>query len=313
MEASRREDLTLTRVAVIGSINMDLVIRAERLPRPGETLRGRNLQTIAGGKGANQAVAAARLGAETHMIGRVGDDDFGQRLRQGLAANEVHVEYVTSDREDPTGIALIIVQESGENSIIVASGANAALAPAEVEAARAVIAAADVALVQLEIALDTVGAAIRAAKAENVTVILDAGPATEVPKEIWAGADVVSPNLVEAEALLGHAFESALEAARELVARGAAASVVKSGKEGCAWATPQRAEQVPAIAVDVVDTTAAGDAFTAALGVALAEGKELAQAARWANFAGALAVTRFGAQPSMPRRRELEEFISHRV
>lgn len=303
----------MPRVVVIGSINMDLVVRAERLPRPGETVRGTEFRTIPGGKGANQAVAAARLGAETHMVGRVGDDDFGQRLRQSLADSDVHLQYVTADREHPTGTAMIVVQETGENSIVVAGGANDAVGPADVEAAAAAIEGADVVLLQLEIPLDAVRAAMEAARRAKVKTILDAGPATDVPEEIWRRPDVLSPNRVEAEALLGHPIASALEAAREFMARGVAASVVKSGCQGCAWASSQGSEHISAIAVQAVDTTAAGDAFTAALGVGLAEGQELAAAARWANFAGALAVTRFGAQPSMPTRRELQDFITRRV
>jgi ribokinase len=296
-------------VVVVGSLNMDLVVRAERLPRPGETVRGSEFQTIPGGKGANQALAAARLGAETHMVGRVGGDDFGARLRQTLTDSGVHVEHVTSDRDHPTGIAMIVVQQTGENSIVVAGGANGAVGAADIEAAAAVIEAADVMLLQLEIPLDAVRAAMEAARRARVKTILDAGPATGLPQEMWRVPDVLSPNLVEAEALLGHPVASALEAAREFVAHGAAASVVKSGCEGCAWASSRGSEQIPANAVPVVDTTAAGDAFTAALGVALAEGQDLPAAARWANFAGALAVTRFGAQPSMPTRRELQDFI----
>jgi ribokinase len=303
----------LPRIVVIGSINMDLVVRAERLPKPGETVRGREFQTIPGGKGANQAVAAARLGAETHMVGRVGYDEFGRRLRQSLADNGVHVEYVTSDREHPNGVAVILVQESGENSIVVAAGANAAVSMDDLKATASVIQAADAVLLQLEIPLETVATALQMAGAAKVRSILDAGPAADVPEDLKRAADVISPNMVEAEALLGHAVSSALDAARELVGRGAPACVVKAGAQGCAWVSPQGAEHIAAIAVKAVDTTAAGDAFTAALAVALAEGKSLPEAARWANFAGALAVTRFGAQPSMPPRRELEQFISSRT
>ncbi|UCH36420.1 MAG: ribokinase [Armatimonadota bacterium] len=302
----------MPRVVVVGSINMDLVVRAERLPRPGETVRGTEFHTIPGGKGANQAVAAARLGAEARMVGRVGDDDFGERLRQGLADNGVAVDDVVADREHPTGVALIVVQESGENSIVVAGGANGAVTAKDVAAAKDAVSSADVLLLQLEIPLDTVAAALDAASAANVASILDAGPAAKLPDAVRNAANVLSPNLGEAEVLLGRPVSDALDAAQALVAAGAPACVVKSGAQGCAWAVPGQSEHLPAVAVDVVDTTAAGDAFTAALGVALAEGKPLADAARWASFAGALAVTRLGAQPSMPTRQELEDFISRR-
>jgi ribokinase len=300
------------KIVVVGSSNTDMVVSAPALPRPGETVHGSQFHTIPGGKGANQAVAAARLGAETAMVGRVGDDDFGRHLRQTLADNGVALAHLTTDRDHRNGVALIIVQESGENSIVVASGANAAVSPQDVEAARPVIEAADVLLLQLEVPLETVAAAIGIARRAGVTAILDAGPACPLPDELVRQPDVLSPNLVEAEVLLGHPIADGGEAARELIARGAAACVVKSGSEGCAWASPQGWGRVPAVAVEVVDTTAAGDAFTAALGVALAEGRDLQSAAAWANFAGALAVTRLGAQPSMPTRGELEGFISRR-
>lgn len=300
----------MPRVVVVGSVNMDLVVRTARLPRPGETVRGREFHTIPGGKGANQAVAAARLGAHTAMVGRVGDDDFGQRLRQGLADNGVDITHLTTDLQHPSGVALIMVQDSGENSIVVAGGANTALSADDVRAAHRVIAGADVLLLQLEIPLEAVQAAVEAARAAGVRTVLDAGPPLALPQNLWRALDVISPNLVEAEALLGCSVTDPVQAAREIVARGAAASVVKSGAHGCAWADGEGAAQIPAIAVTAVDTTAAGDAFSAALGIALAEGKRLPEAARWANFAGALAVTRLGAQPAMPTRRELEDFIS---
>lgn len=300
----------MPRVVVVGSINMDLVVRAERLPRPGETIHGSEFRTIPGGKGANQAVAAARLGAQTHIVGRVGDDDFGRQLRQTLDDNGVDCSHVVTDREYPSGVAMIVVQASGENGIVVAGGANGAVSPRDVEAARAVIEAAEVVLLQLEIPLETVATAMTIARAAGVRTILDAGPACALPQEVLRAPTVLSPNLVEAEALLGRPVSGGLEAARELVARRAAACVVKSGARGCAWATPQASAEIPAPAVKVVDTTAAGDAFTAALGVGLAEGQSLPAAAAWANFAGALAVTRLGAQPSMPTRAELEQLIS---
>jgi ribokinase len=246
------------------------------------------------------------------MIGRVGDDDFGGRLRRTLADCGVNLAHVTIDRQHCTGVAVIIVQASGENSIVVARGANDAVSPHDVEAGREIIQRADVMLLQLEISLDAVATAIAVARAAGVKVIVDAGPACPLPDDLLRAPDVLSPNLIEAEALLGHPIASGLEAARELRTRGAAACVVKSGAAGCAWASPQGSGEIAAIPVQAVDTTAAGDAFTAALGVALAEGRDLESAAAWANHAGALAVTRLGAQPSMPTRAELEGFISRR-
>jgi len=257
-------------------------------------------------------VAAARLGATTCMVGRVGEDDFGRQLRKGLAEDGVDVAHLSAAPGGRTGVALIIVQASGENSIVVAAGANGALSPQDVCSARTVIEAADVLLAQLEIPLETVEAAIALARGKNMMTVLDAGPACSLPAELVRAVDVLSPNLGEAETLLGHPVADALSAARELVAAGARACVVKSGAQGCAWASPQGAGRSPGVAVEPVDTTGAGDAFTAALGVALAEGCDLPGAAQWANFAGALAVTRFGAQPSMPTRAELESFIAGR-
>ena len=289
-------------VVVIGSINMDLVARAEAVPAPGETVLGRDFQTIPGGKGANQAVAVARLGAGCAMVGRVGDDAFGERLVGGLADEGIDTRYVLTTPGTASGVALIVVASSGENAICVASGANFQVTPADVNAAEEVIAAADVCLVQLELPVQTVVHALRVCRRHGVETILDPAPApADAPADLF-GADVISPNETEARILLGQPGQPAEPepTARALAERGPRDVVLKLGERGAGLLTDGRFELIAGHAVDVVDTTAAGDAFTAALAVARARGRTLAEAVRDANAAGALACTKFGAQPSMP-------------
>jgi len=302
-------------IVVIGSINMDLVARMARLPRPGETVQGDNFQTIPGGKGANQAVAAARLGARVTMIGRVGDDSFGKTLRRSLAEYGVSTEHVLVTEGCSSGVALIGVEATGANSITVVAGANGRLTPHDVESRADVIAAADALIVQLETPLDTVAAAIRIAREAGVRTILDPAPAPSGPlsSELLA-VEILSPNQTEAEALTGiavHDVASARTAACRLRELGAKAVVLKLGELG-AFVLDEagREEHVPARAAGVVDTTAAGDAFTAGLAVALAEGRSLPDAARFGCAAGTLACTKFGAQPAMPSRDDLLQFLT---
>lgn len=316
------------RVAVVGSLNTDLVIRAPRLPAVGETVAGGTFATFPGGKGANQAVAAARLGACVTMVGRVGADAFGQRLREGLAAEGIDVAHVGTDPEAPSGVALITVDPAGRNTIVVASGANMRLAAADVEAARGAIEGSRVLLLQLEVPLEAVTHAARIAHAAGCHVVLDPAPAPErpLPEDLYRCVDVINPNEVEARALTGIAIAdeatareataregTALEvAAAHLLDLGCRAAVLKLGERGAYVAAGAVRLTVPGIAVEAVDTTAAGDAFAAALAVALAEGCDLLAAVRFANTAAALSVTRLGAQPSMPRRDEVEAFARSR-
>jgi len=298
------------RILVVGSANMDLVVRAPRIPVPGETVLGGSFVRVRGGKGANQAVACARLGAETFMLGRVGRDAFGEELVAGLEADGVRCDYVVRD-EAASGIAVIIVDESGENAIVVAPGANAAMTPADV-ARLPDLASFDAVLLQLEVPLSVVEAALDAASAAGVLTVLDAGPPTVLAAEIVRKASVLSPNQTEAAAILGQPSDALLppeEMAARLLELGAQKVVLKLGAEGALAAWPGGMERVPAFAVDPVDTTGAGDAFTAALAVSLAEGKDLPTATRVACAAGALATTVFGAAPSMPTREALTAFM----
>ncbi len=308
----------MSKVAVVGSINMDLVVRAPRFALAGETILGHAFSTIPGGKGANQAVAARRQGAEVCMIGRVGGDDFGDTMSRNLQHEGINTERLVSDNDESSGVALITVDDSGENTIIVVPGANGRLSIADIEAARTLIAEADILLMQLEIPLAVVEHAARAAREGRVTVILNAAPARSLTSQLLSLVDYLVVN--ESEVLLlacdastsGNAT-SPEEAARTLQGSGARNVVITLGQQG-ALLLPVSGPSVsvPAFRVQAVDTTAAGDAFVGAFAVRLAAGVEPKEALRWANAAGALTVTREGAQPSLPTVAEVEEFLRER-
>ena len=303
----------IARVTVVGSLNMDLIARSPRIPRPGETIIGGDFHTAPGGNGANQAVAAARLGARVSMIGRVGRDAFAGPLLDNLSAAGVDHTFVIQDSEAATGVALIVVDDAGENSIVVASGANMRLSPADVDGAEAVIADADALLLQLESPLKTVIRAAEVARAHGVTVILNPAPARSLPAELLAMVDVLIPNESETSLLTGLPVsnqaeaETAATALREL---GVGTVILTLGERGALLAREEEAEQVPAFEVMPVDTTAAGDAFVGGFTVAMAGGQPLAEAVRWGNAAGALATTKLGAQPSLPTRQDLEALLA---
>lgn len=293
------------RICVVGSLNMDLVTRTPRIPIPGETIIGHEFFTAPGGKGANQAVAAARLGAQVSMVGRVGADDFGQAMRRTLADDGVDCTYVFEDEAANTGIAAILVDDGGENSIVVASGANARLSPADVERAKAAIVGADVLLLQLEVPLETVIRAAEIARAHGVTVVLNPAPARSDLAPLLPLVDILIPNESETALLTGLPVDSADElraAAEALRATGVGVIILTLGAQGVMLVQASGAERVPAFAVTPVDATAAGDAFVGGFAVALAEGKPLAEAVRWGAAAGGLAATKLGAQPSLPSR-----------
>jgi ribokinase len=301
------------RITVVGSLNTDLVIRAPHLPAPGETVTGGEFATFSGGKGANQAVAAARLGARVAMVGCVGGDDFGRRLIDGLRADGVDVTHVHRDEGSASGTAFITVDPGGQNTIVVAPGANSQLTPDDVARAESLIKDSAVLLLQLETSMDTVLAAVRLASAHGVPIVLDPAPAPSqpVPAELVRLIDVINPNEIEARALTGVTVadaQAAGDAAAHLLAQGVRAVVIKLGARGAFVNDGRRATVVPGIPVDALDTTAAGDAFAGALAVGLAEGKDLIDAVDFANAAGALSVTRRGAQPSMPFRAEVDAF-----
>ncbi|HVT92518.1 MAG TPA: ribokinase [Bryobacteraceae bacterium] len=305
------------RLVVVGSLNMDFVVSVERLPSPGETVLGTQFRMIPGGKGANQACAAGKLGAPrvtTAMAGRVGYDVFADHLKASLSAAGVDVSSVHATRSEPTGVALISVDRGAQNTIVVAPGANHALSTADVQGLRAVFHGASYALFQLESPLPSVEAAMRLAREEGAKTILDPAPAQIDAASLLGLVDILTPNESEACLLLGRAparitAAEAPELGRALLARGARAVILKLGEQGAFYCDATGGLFGPGFAVTAVDTTAAGDTFNAALAVALAEGKEMPDALRFANAAAAISVTRAGAQSSVPSRAEVDAFL----
>jgi ribokinase len=302
-------------VLVVGGSNTDMVIRVPRIPKPGETVLGGAFAMTAGGKGANQAVAAARAGANVSLVARVGEDVFGERALANFAADGIDARFVFLTIGAPSGIALINVDGRGENSISVASGANALLSAADIERAGDAFGSADVVLVQLESPLDAVEAAVRKAGEKGVPVILNPAPARPLDDDLLRLIDVLTPNEHEAELLAGVPVRDergARAAAARLRARGPAAVVVTLGERGAYASSREFDGLVPAFKVVPVDTTAAGDVFNGALAVALAEQQPLKEALGFASAAAAISVTRPGAQPSAPARREIEALLDPR-
>jgi len=300
------------KIVVVGSSNTDMIVKLSRLPKPGETIGGGAFSTAAGGKGANQAVAAARAGAEVGLVARVGDDSFGEQAITGFVGDGIDVGHVTRDPAAPSGVALIFVDEKGENSIAVAPGANAGLTPNDVEAAEELITGADVVVMQLETPLETVERAATLAREHGARVILNPAPAQPLSDEILGNVSILTPNESEAELLTGIQVEGdagAEEAARALVARGVETVILTLGSRGAFVFESESGELVPGFEVDAVDTTAAGDVFNGSLAVGLAEGMPLARAVGFANAAAALSVTKLGAQPSAPTRAEIDTFL----
>jgi ribokinase len=300
-------------VVVVGSVNVDMIIRSERLPRPGETIVGGEFVEAGGGKGANQALAAHRLGADVRFIARVGRDGPGETSRRRFRDEGLRTTWISEDPAAPTGVALILVDAGGQNLISVASGANLRLSPDDVRDARTAFEGARVLLVQLEIPIETVEAALTTARTLGVTTLLNPAPARPIPDALLRMVGWLTPNEIEAATLSGLNVvdgPSAARAAAALVDRGASNVVVTLGSHGAVWATRAGVEPVPALPVDSVDTTAAGDAFSAALAVALARGESPRRALRYASAAGALATTRLGAQPSLPTRAEIEKLLA---
>ena len=301
------------KIIVVGSSNMDLVVKAARIPAVGETILGEEFLMTPGGKGANQAVAAAKLGAEVCFVAKLGRDVFAQQLLENLRKEGVNVEYVVATEEAPSGVALITVDHVGDNVIVVAPGANQRLSPPDVEKARSAIASSGAVVAQLEVPLDAVESAARLANDAHVPFILNPAPARKLSLELLAMVDVLTPNETEASILTGVEVinqDTAETAARELLRLGVKAVVLTMGAKGFLMAAGETTEFVAAVKVDAVDTTAAGDAFTGALAVGLARRETLRDAAFFANYAAALSVTKMGAQSSMPTRREVEHFIS---
>ncbi|PIG92107.1 ribokinase [Gloeocapsopsis sp. IPPAS B-1203] len=300
------------RVLVFGSINMDLVTKVPHLPIPGETLLGHSFATVPGGKGANQAVAVARLGVPTAIVGRVGKDQFGQELLRNLQSDRVQTDGVYIDPSNTSGVAVIAVDDNAENHIIVIPGANGNVGEEDIKRLTQQLSAA-VLLLQLEVPLFAVQKAAQAAQQTGVKVILDPAPApTELPSELYPVVDIITPNAVEAGQLVNFrvdSLESAEKAALVLQQRGVKTAIIKLGAKGVFCATPDETFFVPAFSVKAVDTVAAGDAFNGGLAAALSQGYSLREAVVWGAATGALATTKSGAQSSLPTRETVEAFL----
>lgn len=296
-------------IVVLGGINMDLVGTTERMPAPGETVFGQSFHTAPGGKGANQAVSAARLGAEVRIVGRVGQDEFGPVLLDGMRREGIDITGVASDPNNSSGIAMILLDGRKENYIIAIYGANLASDHDQVSAVESALDGADALLLQLETPLEVAVESARLAKRMGVHVVWDPAPALDMGHDAYTLCDVLTPNQSEAEYLTGIPvtdLDSAKRASRQLVSDGVSACVLTMAEAGSYYATHDGEGFVPPFDVEVSDTVAAGDAFSAGLGVALAEGLSLPSAVRYASAAGALAVTKRGAQEAMPHRREVD-------
>jgi ribokinase len=296
---------------VVGSINVDLTFRTPRLPEPGETLAGRAFHLGMGGKGANQAVAAARLGAQVSLVARIGNDAFGQQALRCYQTEGIDTSFVVADGARPTGVASIMVDDKAENSILIVAGANASMTPEDVQAASSAIQSADAVLCQLETPLETTLTAFRLARSAGVRTILTPAPAATVTTELLQLCDLCVPNEIELQLLTGRHIDSladAKSAAAELRGRGISIVVVTMGRRGAMVLHDGETIHVPAIVVEAVDPTGAGDAFTAALAVYLGSGSSLHEAAKRANVVAALTVTRLGAQTAFPSLKELEDW-----
>lgn len=305
-----RDSLAPPHVAVVGSINMDLVVQCAQFPQPGETIAARSFHQVSGGKGANQAVSAACAGGQVSLIGRVGDDAFGDRLIAELQTQNVNCLAVRQTEKCETGLAFISVDDSGQNAIMIVAGANARLSPADVDSLQAIIRSSDVVLLQLEIPLETVLRVIQLARESNVRVILDPAPAPREFPDALLQVDLICPNEQEAAQLSGLPVgtpEQLEQAAKSLYERGARHVVITLGAQGAYLYDDQGGRLIPAYPADAVDTTAAGDAFVGALAVRWIECGDLEEAIYFGNAAGAIAASRLGAQPSLGSRPEIEQ------
>jgi ribokinase len=310
------QDAEMTKpIVVVGSINLDLVARATTIPRPGETLIGDSFRTFHGGKGANQAVAAARLGHPVTMLGNVGDDSFGDELRSALRESGVSVEAIGTT-PGASGVALILISSTGQNSIVVVPGANGLLSPSQLENHASVLQGAGILLAQLEIPLESVEFLAEFAERHAIPFLLDPAPARDLPASLLRRVTWLTPNETEADTLLNAtnlSAENPIEAANALAAKGPRNIILKLGARGCVLRTEgQSPESIPAFTVNSVDSTAAGDAFAGGFAVALMRGSTPQEAVRFASAVAAISVTRHGAQPSMPTNTEVLAFLSER-
>ena len=301
------------KVVVIGSYNTDMTIKTKKIPSPGETVIGGFFSTGGGGKGANQAIAAARVGADVSFVARVGDDLLGKEAIKRLNEERINTSYVIRDSEVPTGVAFIVVDENAENSIVVASGANARLSTDDIETVNNEISSADIVLVQLESPIESVYAGIKKAHEMGATVILNPAPAQELAKHIFQYIDIITPNVVEAEMLTGIKVTD-VKSLHMIVNRffdfGIKNVIITLGSKGYFAGFQNIMEIIPAFKVTPIDTTGAGDVFSGSLAAFLAEGMTIESAARMANAAASISVTRMGAQNAAPKRVEIEKYIA---
>ncbi len=301
------------KITVIGSSNTDLVVKAPKLPAPGETVLGSEFIIAPGGKGANQAVAIARLGGDVTLVTKLGMDDFGDQRLEDFKRDGMSTDFVFRDKDSPSGVALIFVDDEGENMIVAAQGANGRLWPDDVDKARSAILDADMVVLQLETTMEVVEHAVNIAADNNIPVILDPAPGRKLETSLIEKIYCIKPNETEAEILTGIEVtddDTARKAGGRLLECGAQNAIVTMGKRGAMLVTAEESSLIPAFEVNAVDATAAGDAFTGGLAYAIANGEDIKDAVKFANAVAALAVTKMGAQPSMPTRDELEGFLA---
>jgi len=302
------------KITVIGSSNTDLVATVPKLPLPGETVMGKEFMVAPGGKGANQAVAIARIGGDVTFVAKVGVDDYGEQALKNFKNDGIDTSFVFRDYNTPSGVALIFVDESGENMLVPVPGANGRLLPADIEKARIAIESADILVLQLEVPLQTVEYAVIIAHEKGIPIVLNPAPGRKLEKRLIEKVNYIIPNETEAETLTGIKVtddSSAKKAGEELLKLGAKTAIITMGRQGAMLVNSSESELIPAFKVHAVDATAAGDAFTGGFSYAVASGKDIKEAIIFGNAVAAITVTRMGAQPSMPTKDELEEFLKN--
>ncbi len=303
----------MNKVTVVGSFMYDLVATASRRPKTGETLIGDSFGMFLGGKGANQAIAASRAGASVTMVGRLGNDLFGDQFLEKFSVEGIKTDFVIQDTENGTGVGMPLIDASGDNSIVIIPQANMALTVENIDKAESVIADSDVLVLQCEVPMEANKRAAEIANKNDTLVILNPAPARKIPDTLLSLVDIITPNESEAEILTDMPTETnsqAMEAAHHLLSKGVETVILTLGSRGSLLLTEKMEKRIPAYSVDVIDTTAAGDAFCGALAVILSNGSIIEEAIKIANAAGALAVTKLGAEPSLPTKKDIDQLIN---